>query len=700
MKQDSLSYRVFSAAVLYFIGTLFIFSIYRLYNQEYLVLSVYLVGMGIGGLVYKMIKRGKYLNRIVMPSLVLALVFGAFFWFKDGGSQGSGLIFFTFILIVTIVSPRKYSKLMLAVVIVVQAGLVWAELYLQDLPIWGESPNVTAMYVIGAFVNLSVVWMLKYNYDLKEEKIAEFNVGLRELHRLNLSQNTNLDDVLVDYLNSGSKLFNMEVGLIIEAKEKEDIIRNANVANLSIDDYKHVLAEIEQQGSTVFRARSSNNLSKKNIADEASGYFIGSPLLVNNSNYGVLLFYSQESSRKKFGEYEIEIIELMALNISHLISMRLWRDHHEVADKALQLSEKRFKSIYDYANVGICVCDMEGTIVMANRALQELLEFTEEELKQHTFYSISDSGDLDELSEDLRLYEQIILGEIDHYILEKRKTTKQGRQIYISKTVSTIRDENEQVRFTVMIADDITVKKANEEKINNLNKALELQVEKMDIANKELEAFSYSVSHDLRAPLRAIDGFSKIILEDHKDEFSEESKRLLNVIINNSGKMATLIDDLLTFSRISRKVAEFKPIDFNDLVSSIIEEQALDTQLFEIETLPEARGEKTLMKQLLSNLIGNAVKFSSKKENPKIEIGCSNKQDHYQFFVRDNGVGFNMAYYNKIFGVFQRLHTDTEFRGTGVGLAIVQKVIIKHNGKVWAESEEGKGTVFYFSLPK
>lgn len=656
--------------------------------------------MGIGGLVYRMVRRGKHLNRIVMPSLVLALIFGAFFWFKDGGTHGSGLIFFTFILIVTIVSPRKYSKLMLAVVILVQVVLIWAELYLQDLPIWGESPNVTAMYAIGAFVNLSVVWMLKYNYDLKEEKMAEFNIGLRELHRLNLSQNTNLDDVLVDYLNSGSKLFNMEAGLIIETKEQGNIIRNSNTTGLSADDYSNVLAEIEQQGRTVFRAGTSNNLNKKNVNNETLGYFIGSPLLVNNSTYGVLIFCSQESFRKKFGEYEVEIIELMALNISHLISMRLWRDNQAAADKALQLSEKRFKSIYDYANVGICVCDMKGTIVMANRALQELLEFSEEELKQHTFYSISDLDDLDELSEDLRLYEQIILGEIDHYILEKRKTTKEGRPIYISKTVSTIRDENENVSFTVMIADDITTKKLNEEKINNLNKALEVQVDKMEVANKELEAFSYSVSHDLRAPLRAIDGFSKIILEDHKDEFSDESKRLLNVIIKNSGKMAALIDDLLTFSRISRKVAEFKTIDFDDLVSSIIEEQALEIKLFEIKTLPEAKGEKTLMKQVLSNLIGNAVKFSSKKEEPRIEIGCQDRKDHYEFYVKDNGVGFNMAYYDKIFGVFQRLHTDDEFKGTGVGLAIVQKVIMKHNGKIWAESEEGKGTVFYFSLPK
>lgn len=677
---------------------------YRIYNQEYAILWFYAIGIAVGVLVYVLVRKGKHLNLIVIPSLLFSLGVGSFFWFKDGGTHGSGMIFFTFILIVTITTPRKYSKHMLAVVVVLQSLLVLADIYWQDLPIWGESPNRVAVYLFTVFVNLSVVWMLKYNYDIKEEKIAEFSFGLRELHRLNLSQNANHSEILVDYLKSGVELFNMESGLIIETKDGKDLITNSNKSSLKAEEClaanSSATQEIIRDNRTIFKTATAHNLKGKLKDRATSKYFIGSPLMVEEVCHGVLLFCAEDSRRKRFEDYDIELVELMAMNISRILNAKIWQERRQIADQALLLSERRFKSIYDYASVGICVCDMEGNIVMANLALQELLGFSEEELRKHTFYSISDSGDLEQLAEDLKLYEQIILGEIDYYILEKRKTTKDGHSIYISKTVSTIKDENDEVKFTVMIADDITIRKANEEKISRLNDELEIQVERMEEANKELEAFSYSVSHDLRAPLRAIDGFSKIILEDHQQEFSEESKRLLNVIITNSGKMAALIDDLLTFSRISRKVTEFKPLDFNTLVTSIIDEQALNADCFEIAKLPTVKGEIVLMKQVWSNLIGNAVKFSSKEEAPRIEIGSHEREGDYEFYVKDNGVGFNMAYYDKVFGVFQRLHTEQEFKGTGVGLAIVQKVMMKHHGKVWAESEEGKGTVFYFSLPK
>lgn len=675
-----------------------------MYTRDYLTVGFYGIGLLVSGLIYNALRKGRYLDRIIFPSILFSLLFGIFFWFRVGGVHGGGLMFFTFILVAIIVTPRKYSRFMVILLIALQLLLVFVDVYMPDLPFWGNNPNAELVYILAILMNMFVVWMLKYNHDLKEERMAEFSHGLRELHRLNLAQKTNQQEVLSDYLKSGAQLFNMEVGLIVQMESDKPVIKYTNTTSDAVDAYlsvnNKIINQIHQAGQTGFRIGNSTNFKTESGENSGSKFFIGTPLIANNIDYGILFFCSDETKRKRFENYDIELIEIMAMNICQLLNMEVWLKNQQQADQALLLSDRRFKSIYDYANVGICVCDMEGNIVMANRALEELLGFTEEELKKHTFYSISDSDDLEELAEDLKLYEQIILGEIDHYILEKKKTTKQGKRIFISKTVSTIRDENNEVRFTVMIADDITIRKEDEEKINKLNQELAIQVEKMEIANKELEAFSYSVSHDLRAPLRAIDGFSKIILEEHNDEFSEESQRLLNVIINNSGKMAALIDDLLTFSRISRKVAEFKPIDLNVLVQNVIEEQALDKDWFILQKLPKAKGEAILMKQVLSNLIGNAVKFSSKEKTPKIEIGCNEREDGYEFFVKDNGVGFNMAYYDKIFGVFQRLHTDEEFKGTGVGLAIVQKVMMKHNGKVWAESEEGKGTIFYFYLPK
>jgi PAS domain S-box-containing protein len=416
--------------------------------------------------------------------------------------------------------------------------------------------------------------------------------------------------------------------------------------------------------------------------------------------YCVLFFSSDKSPRKRFEEYETEIIELMALNISHLLDMRFWKNNQMATDHALRLSERRFRSIYDHANVGICVCDRSGKIVMANTGLQNLYGYSEEEILKSNFYSVATSGDITEMEADLYNYEKIILGEIERYSIEKKELTSDGRLIHVNKIVSAIKNEEDEVQYTVMLTDDITTRKNNEEKIKGLNTELAVQVGKLETVNKELEAFSYSISHDLRAPLRAIDGFSKIILEDQKDDFNDESKRLLGVIIKNSGKMAMLIDDLLTFSRLSRQVVEFKPIDFGAMVDDIIEEQAIDRNSMIVEKLPEAIGEKTMMKQVFSNLIGNAVKFSSKKKKPEIKIGCEEKETCFEFYVSDNGVGFNMVYYSKIFGVFQRLHTEAEFTGTGVGLAIVQKVLEKHNGEIWAESKERKGTTFFFTLPK
>lgn len=672
-----------------------------------MIASFYACGISIGIWLYRLSKKGKYLSRIVIPSILFSVAFGVFFWFKIGGVHGGGLVFFTFILIAIIVTPRRYSKPMVVFLVVLQSALVWADVYLDHLPIWGNNPNAALVYLIAIFVNMSVVWMLKYNYDLKEEKISEFSEGLRELHRLNLRHDSSLDEVLSDYLNSGAELLGIKFGFIIEIQKGNPIIRNSNDSNNS-DQFseellslnKSVIMETDLERRTLFRAGKNSNLNRKGINGVVPKYFISSPLIVNNSMYGVLLFSADDSKRGGFEEYDIEIMELMAINISHLLDMKVWSEHQKKTDLELHLSEKRFKTIYDYANVGICVCDKKGMVLMANQALQDLLEYSEAELLGETFYSISGTDDLEEMDRDIKQYEQIILGKIDHYTIEKKNTSKNGREIFVQKTVSTVRDEEDKVRFTVMIVDDVTSRKLNETKIKNLNQQLEVQVDKMEVANKELEAFSYSVSHDLRAPLRAIDGFSKIILEDHEDEFSDESKRLLNVIIKNSGKMAMLIDDLLAFSRITRKATEFKPIDFNELVEGIIEEQALDISIFSISPLPEAKGEPTLMKQVLSNLIGNAVKFSTKESKPIIEIGAKENEDTLEYFVKDNGVGFNMAYYSKVFGVFQRLHTDEEFKGTGVGLAIVQKVMMKHNGKVWAESEEGKGSIFYFSLPK
>lgn len=207
----------------------------------------------------------------------------------------------------------------------------------------------------------------------------------------------------------------------------------------------------------------------------------------------------------------------------------------------------------------------------------------------------------------------------------------------------------------------------------------------------------------MRAPLRAINGYANIIQDEYGAELDEELNRLLMIIQNNARKMGILIDDLLAFSKLGRKEVVKTSIHTNEMVKQIISETNSNTDpkiKWDIEGLPLIKGDYTLIYQCFVNLISNAIKYSSKTPKPQIKIGSIEKKDEIIYFVKDNGTGFNMNYSHKLFGVFQRLHTDEEFEGTGVGLAIAQRVIVKHGGRIWAEGEINKGATFYFSLPK
>lgn len=234
-------------------------------------------------------------------------------------------------------------------------------------------------------------------------------------------------------------------------------------------------------------------------------------------------------------------------------------------------------------------------------------------------------------------------------------------------------------------------------------RAIEKSAAQLELTNKELESFSYSVSHDLRSPLRAIDGYSRIFEEDFADRLDEEGLRLLSVIRASSKKMGQLIDDLLSFSRMGRKPVDAAKVDMNALVEEVWAEvctTATSELHLKKQVLPPIWGDKALLRQVLVNLLSNAVKYSSNKPEQLVQITAEQNELEVIYSIRDNGVGFDMRFYNKLFGVFQRLHTEKEFPGTGVGLAIAQRVIVRHGGRIWAESKLDEYTVFHFSLPK
>lgn len=226
--------------------------------------------------------------------------------------------------------------------------------------------------------------------------------------------------------------------------------------------------------------------------------------------------------------------------------------------------------------------------------------------------------------------------------------------------------------------------------------------EDLETSNKELEAFSYSVSHDLRAPLRAIHGFTKILEEDYAGKLDPEGLDIMNTIVSNTEKMGMLIDDLLAFSRLGRKDLQAQKLNMTQLAKDAVAEVTNNVKDFAgdivVNQLPPVVADQRLMSQVFVNLISNAVKYSGKTKTPHIEITSSQNNGDYIYCVKDNGVGFDMKYYDKLFGVFQRLHNNSDFEGTGIGLALVKRIISRHGGNIWAEGEPDKGASFYFSL--
>lgn len=250
--------------------------------------------------------------------------------------------------------------------------------------------------------------------------------------------------------------------------------------------------------------------------------------------------------------------------------------------------------------------------------------------------------------------------------------------------------------MSAAIVIDITKRRQAVETLNQ-------QSAKLEAANKELESFAYSVSHDLRAPLRAIDGFSRMLLRKTADKLSEDEKRQFEVIRDNTRRMGRLIDDLLAFSRLGSQSMSLSDMDMPELARQVWEELLTINpgrrMTLKMDTLPAAFGDAAFIRQVLVNLLSNAVKFTRRKEEALVEIGGIPGDSGTVYYVRDNGAGFDMKYYEKLFGVFQRLHSVDEFEGTGAGLAIVQRIIHRHGGRVWGEGEVDKGATFYFMLP-
>lgn len=376
--------------------------------------------------------------------------------------------------------------------------------------------------------------------------------------------------------------------------------------------------------------------------------------------------------------------------------LRQARDHLqiEVVERTQQAS------LLNLTHDAIFVRDMDLAIKYWNIGAQELYGWAAEDAigkRSHELLQTVFSAPLEDIDAELL--------RTGRWEGELKRTTAQGTTVVVAARYALRRDEQARPVAVLETSNDITERKRREEEIQGLNQELAKRSTELEAINKELEAFAYSVSHDLRAPLRHVAGFTELLQKKVASGVDEKSNRYMAMILDSAKRMGNLIDDLLAFSRIGRAETQKTLVSMAQLVREALTEVRQDTEgrniVWKIGTLPDFYGDRSMLRLVLVNLISNAIKFTRTRKQAEIEIGCANgNNDDLVVFVRDNGVGFDMKYANKLFGVFQRLHESAAFEGTGIGLATVQRIIHRHGGKVWAEAAVDNGATFYFSAPK
>jgi PAS domain S-box-containing protein len=406
---------------------------------------------------------------------------------------------------------------------------------------------------------------------------------------------------------------------------------------------------------------------------------------------------------ERAGLYDAEFgVSLFAVSTMVVLATAVWWTARSLdradaerqrADKVLEAQAAEIRDLYDRAPCGYHSLDAAGTFVRVNATELAWLGYTAEEVVGRMSFAdlLSPAGKAAFVEHFAAFKERGTIGELEFELVRR-----DGSQLPVLLSATAIRDGEGRYVASRSILFDITHRKEAERELARLHAELEDRA-------AQLEAFSYSVSHDLRAPLRAIDGYARILVEDHADRLDAEARRVLGVICDNARHMGRLIDDLLTFSRLGRKEVEKSPVDMASLARSVVDELRLlepDRRVaVTIGSLPPALADPAMIRQVLTNVVANAWKFTRGRAEATIEVTGAAGPRETTYRVRDNGAGFDMQYASKLFGVFQRLHRADQFEGTGVGLAIVHRIVQRHGGRVWAHGAVDRGATFTFTLP-
>lgn len=406
--------------------------------------------------------------------------------------------------------------------------------------------------------------------------------------------------------------------------------------------------------------------------------------------------------------YKGRIVGVSALILSQslLIAVLLIeRSKRQRAAKDRRRSEERFRRFFELPLVGMAITSPDRRFLLVNQTLCDMFGRTEEELTVMQWVALTHPDDIDE---NVRLLNETLAGETEGYKMEKRFFRKNGQILYASISARCVRSEDGRVDHLVLIVEDTTQRRLAEDQLESLNVELEqriaMRTQELAAKSQELETFAYAVAHDLKAPLRGVDGYSRLLLRNQLDALNEDGRAILYNVRSAVQQMNQMIDDLLAYSRFEGRALNVDYVDLTALIETIVAERKnalidgridLHVKLGCSQVAVDADG----LAQALRNLIDNAIKFSAGVERPEVEIGTENTGDSCRIWVRDNGIGFDMQFHDRIFEVFQRLHAAEEYAGTGIGLALVRKAVRRMGGEVWAESKRGEGATFYLDFP-
>ncbi|NHK32040.1 MAG: PAS domain S-box protein [Asgard group archaeon] len=573
-----------------------------------------------------------------------------------------------------------------------------------DLTKW-LSMNLTPITISNeiAFASLFV--------DITKQKQAQLSL-IRERELLKMvseatANNFYVADLCANLLEGIIKILNLDAGsLRLFNKNDNSLISIADyglkedeklqLTPIIINETEHPLIDVLKQENMIFCLDASKHplLKTKPLVEkhEFKSYIFWPIISAKKTFIGTLQIGARRISNLTEDDRFIfeSITEIVATSIEHIQAL-----------EELRLSEEKFKRTVDNISDGILIIE-NHELIYANNRVQEILGYSFEEIKKMDVHSIVSPAESDKFIVEI---EKMRAG-LEH-IPEQEYwyIAKDGSRKYINSTLSMNFGEDGKYSLYILIR-DFTDKKIAEEELQKLNEELEERVkertQQLEQVNKELEAFSYSVSHDLRTPLRSIDGFSQVLLEDFSKHLDTTGQDYLQRIRTSTKRMSNLIDDLLALSRLTRKELSIEQIDLTKICNEVFEELKINEPSRKIRVSIERgmklNGDPTLIRTVIENLIGNSWKFTRKKALPKIIFGTKTIKNEKIYFIEDNGVGFDMAYANKLFTVFQRLHSYKEFEGTGIGLAIVQRIINRHGGKIWAEGKVNKGATFYFTI--